>query len=117
LGTNGSVAYVATNFSVAPHAITAAYTSDILYSSSIGTVFASPITITNPAFGTNGLFQLSFTNSIGASFTALGSPDLTVPLTNWSVLGPITEVTPGVFQFQDPQSSTNLWQFYRVRSP
>ena len=117
LGTNGGVAYVTTNLSAAPHAISAAYTSDTLFASSTGTVIASPIRITNAAFGTNGLFQLSFTNSIGASFIALGSPDLTVPLSNWSILGPVTELQPGVFQFQDPQSSNNLWQFYRVRSP
>ncbi len=117
LGTNGSVSYVTTNLSAAPHAITAAYTSDTLFASSSGSVIASPIQITNAAIGTNGLFQLSFTNSIGASFTALSSPDLSIPSSNWSVLGPITEVQPGVFQFQDPQSTNNPWQFYRVRSP
>jgi WD40 repeat protein len=115
--TNGSASYVTTNLGAAPHAITAAYTSDTLFASSTGGVIASPIQIASAAIGANGLFQLSFSNSIGASFTALGAPDPTVPLTNWSNLGPVTELLPGVFQFQDPQSTNSPWQFYRVRSP
>ncbi|MDB6064087.1 MAG: hypothetical protein JWR26_295 [Pedosphaera sp.] len=117
LSTNGSASYVTTNLSAAPHAITATYTSDTVFASSTGSVIASPIQITSAAIGANGLFQLSFSNSIGASFTALGTPDPTLPLTNWSILGPVTEVLPGVFQFQDPQSANSPWQFYRVRSP
>ncbi len=117
LGTNGSVSYVITNFSAAPHSITATYTSDRLYAASTASVIAPPIIITSATIDTNGLFRLSFTNAIGASFTVISTPDLTLPLSNWSVLGRATEVHPGVFQFEDSNSTRKGWQFYRVRSP
>jgi uncharacterized repeat protein (TIGR01451 family) len=117
LNTSGVAAYVTTNFSAAPHAITATYTSDTLFASSSGSVLAVPFSLAKPAVSTNGVFGFSFSNSIGAAFTALGTPNVGQPRSNWSVLGPITEVRPGFFQFTGPQSTNHLWQFYSVRSP
>jgi hypothetical protein len=65
-----------------------------------------------------GGFQVTFTNLSGLSFTVLGSTDMTLPLTNWTVLGSAQESPAGSgnYQFTDP-AATNATQFYRVRSP
>ena len=47
--------------------------------------------------------------------TVLTNPALR--LGNWSVLGSVTEVSPGQFQFTDPQATNSPRRFYRVRSP
>ncbi len=66
---------------------------------------------------TNGLLTLSFTNVTGATFTVLTSTNPALPMTNWTSLGAPTELSPGQFQFTDPQATTNAQRFYRVRSP
>jgi hypothetical protein len=43
--------------------------------------------------------------------------NLTVPLSNWTVLTNITEISPGRFQFADAQTTNSPQRFYRVRSP
>jgi hypothetical protein len=40
-----------------------------------------------------------------------------MPLSNWTTLGAATEVSPGQFQFTDPQATNTPQRFYRVRSP
>ena len=65
---------------------------------------------------TNG-FQFAFTNSPGAIFGVLASTNLTLPLTNWTVLGGVTEIAPGQFQFIDPQATNNPKRFFLIRSP
>lgn len=64
--------------------------------------------------GTN--LQFAFTNAPHADFTALMSTNLKVPLSNWTALGNVTEVSSGDYQFTDA-SATNRVQFYRVVSP
>jgi hypothetical protein len=65
----------------------------------------------------NGRFQCGFSDLAGASFTVLAATNAASPLSNWTVLGPATEVSPGQFQFTD-QGATNCAQrFYRVISP
>jgi hypothetical protein len=65
----------------------------------------------------DGTFQFSFTNIPGTHFTVLGTPDLSLPLSNWTVFSNVLESPPGQFQFTDPQATTNAQRFYRVRSP
>lgn len=36
---------------------------------------------------------------------------------NWTVLGAMTETSPGQFQFTDSQATNHPQRFYRVRSP
>lgn len=60
--------------------------------------------------------QLVLTNVAGASFTVLGSSNLTQPLSNWSVLGSMSEMASGLYQFTDSQPATNPGCFYRVES-
>ena len=65
-------------------------------------------------------FQLTFTNTPGYMFSILGTTNLTLPLTNWPVLGQATYGLsgPGSYVFTDPGAGTNRPQrFYRVRWP
>ena len=64
-----------------------------------------------------GAFQFSFTNLSSLSFTALGTTNLALPLTNWTVLGAPLEAPPGQYQFTDPQATNSATRYYRVRSP
>jgi parallel beta-helix repeat protein len=66
--------------------------------------------------GGGGSVQFNFTNVTGAEFTALSSSNLTVPLSNWIVLGTALELSPGQYQFTDT-AATNKLQFYQVVSP
>ena len=66
---------------------------------------------------TNGSFLFTFTNSPGALFSVLATTNPSLPLSNWSVLGGVTEVSPGQFQFTDSQAANNPRRFYRIRSP
>ena len=66
--------------------------------------------------GANGL-QFTFTNAPAADFTVLTATDVSLALTNWTVLGEVQQVAPGQYQFTDPQAAANLVRFYRVRSP
>jgi PKD repeat protein len=72
--------------------------------------------ITVPAGGGNGL-QFTFTNAPAADFTVLTATNVSLALTNWTVLGEVRQVAPGQYQFTDPQAATNTGRFYRVRSP
>jgi hypothetical protein len=72
--------------------------------------------LTLPAGGGNGL-QFTFTNAPAADFTVLTATDVSLTLTNWTVLGEVQQVAPGQYQFTDPQAATNGVRFYRVRSP
>jgi hypothetical protein len=72
--------------------------------------------ITVPAGGGNGL-QFTFTNAPAADFTVLTATNVSLALTNWTVLGEVQQVAPGQYQFTDPQPATNGMRFYRVRSP
>ena len=76
-----------------------------------------PPTLLGPTWVGDGLIQLVFSNNDPcASFTMLTATNPWLPLSNWTVAGPATNVFPGVFQFTT--STTNTPQgYYRVRSP
>jgi len=76
-----------------------------------------PIVLTAPTILPSGSFQFTFSNTPGATFTAISSTDPLSPLSSWSILGNIPEIGSGQFQFTDPQPSNGSQQFYRVRSP
>jgi hypothetical protein len=75
------------------------------------------IVLSNPKRLADGSFQFNFSNSPGATFTALASTNLLLNLSNWTVLGSPTEISSGQFQFNDPQALNSPPRFYRVRSP
>ena len=81
------------------------------------TVAIPPSLLRNVTRLGNGSLQFTFTNAPGQSFTVLASTNLSVPTTNWTVLGPAIEGPAGAFQFNDPQATNNARRFYRVRWP
>ena len=66
---------------------------------------------------TNGTFTAMFMNTPGATFTALGTTNLTLRLSDWEVVGSVVEVAPGQFQLTGPQISNSPCRFYRLRCP
>lgn len=76
-----------------------------------------PPFLTDASVPTNGVFQFSFTNGTrGAIYSVLSSTNITVPLSNWIVIGVATNTSPNVWQFADVQA-TNQTRFYTIRSP
>ena len=73
--------------------------------------------LTVPAGGGAKRLQFTFTNAPAADFTVLTATNVSLALTNWTVLGEVQQVAPGQYQFTDPQAATNRVRFYRVRSP
>ena len=67
-------------------------------------------------FHGGGAFHFSFGYTVGTSFAALGSTNLLLPLNEWPILGGVTEISPGQFQFTDPQATNSPQRFYRVRA-
>ena len=65
----------------------------------------------------NRACSFSFTNLPGTRFTVIGSSNLFVPVSNWTVLGSAAETAPGQFQFTDAPPTNSPARFYRVRSP
>ena len=53
----------------------------------------------------------------GALFGVLTTTNPALPLTNWTALGGIVEISPGNFQFIDAQPTTNSGRFYLLRAP
>ncbi len=65
----------------------------------------------------DGAFQIGFTNIQGGAFSVLSATNLNLALTNWTVLGVVTDSPLGQFQFTDPLVTNKPQQFYRVQSP
>jgi hypothetical protein len=65
---------------------------------------------------TNG-FRFRFFETPGTVFQALASTNVAAPLSNWTVLGPVTEFAPGGFEFTDSDATNHAHRFYQVRSP
>lgn len=90
---------------------------------SAGSIFniSVPVPIVTTLTGvrklTNGSFQFVFTNTPGALFGVLAATNPALPLSYWTPLAGLTEVSPGQFQFTDPQAANSPQRFYRVRSP
>jgi len=78
---------------------------------------ASQVILTGAQTLTNGAFQFGFTNTPGAFFGVVATTNPALPLSNWTTLTGLTEVSAGQFQFSDPQAPNGPQRFYRVRSP
>jgi hypothetical protein len=65
---------------------------------------------------TNGTFQITFTNTSGAGFVVLASTNISLSVSNWTVLGAPTESPVGQYRFID-SSAGNQQRFYRVSLP
>lgn len=66
---------------------------------------------------TGGGVQLMITNAPGAYFTVLGAGSLTTPLASWTVLGVMSEISPGQFQWTDASYTNRSLRFFRLRNP
>jgi len=77
----------------------------------------TPPTLSGVTVLSNGAFQFGFTNTQGATFTVLTTTNLSLPLTNWSVLGTLTNNGFGQYQFTDLTATDGVPRFYRVSSP
>jgi hypothetical protein len=64
----------------------------------------------------NGSFQFAFTNVPGALLAVLATTNLDLPLSNWTALSGLSEISPGQFLFTDSAATNNLRRFYRLRS-
>lgn len=65
-----------------------------------------------------GSFQFAFTNNTpGATFTVFTTTNITLPFSNWTMLGVPFQSPPGRFQFCDEQATNCPQRFYRVTSP
>jgi hypothetical protein len=65
----------------------------------------------------NGSFRFSFTNAPGYTFTVLGSTNAALAISNWTVLGTVTDSPAGFYQFTDSNAPANSRRFYVVRWP
>jgi hypothetical protein len=81
-----------------------------------GTGVTPPI-LTGAQVSANGVLQFAFTNISSASFTILSSPNLSLPLSNWTVVGTASNTAPGQYQFTSQPTTNNSQLFYTVRSP
>jgi hypothetical protein len=96
---------------VATNAGGIAYSQDATFT----TLTLPPFQVTGvPTAG--GTMQLSVTTVPGASFTVLSSTNCTVPLSQWTVIGTMTESSPGQYTFTDPTPTINPQCFYSVRA-
>jgi hypothetical protein len=75
------------------------------------------IVLSNPTMLPDGSFQFDFTNVPGMGFSVFRSSDPSLPLVDWTFLGPATENPPGQFRFVDPPTELDGPRLYRVRSP
>ena len=61
-------------------------------------------------------FTAIYQQSSPGVVTVLTTTNPSLPLSNWTVAGPATNTTPGVFQFST-DTTNNPQGYYRVRSP
>ena len=78
---------------------------------------ATPIKLNSPKMQPGGVCQFDFNDNAGLVFTVLATTNVSLNLTNWTVLGGVTETSSGVYQFTDLQATNSQQRFYRLCSP
>jgi len=73
--------------------------------------------LTSPVVMPDDRFVFSFTSSPSASFTALTTTNLALPMNQWTVAGNISNLGGGSFQFSIPTATNGPSWFFRIRSP
>jgi hypothetical protein len=84
------------------------------------TLFAPTQPLLGNAVYTHGSgLTFGFSNISGAAsaFRVWETTNVALPFKQWTSLGNPTEVSPGNYQFTDPESATNAPRFYTVTSP
>jgi hypothetical protein len=64
-----------------------------------------------------GQFAIQFAGSSNVGYTVLETTNVSLPASNWKVLGPATLLSNNLFQFSDTQATNVPLRFYRLRSP
>ena len=64
----------------------------------------------------DGSFQFGFSNTPSGSYTVWSTTNLSLPLTNWTMLGSPADNGSGQYQFTDPAATNDVQRFYRVSS-
>jgi hypothetical protein len=82
-----------------------------------GGASATSPTLTSVQMLANGVLQFAFTNALGASFTVVSTTNLSLPLSNWTVVGAASNTAPGMFQFTSQPTTNDPQRYYGVRSP
>jgi len=78
---------------------------------------AKAIQLINPALLPGGVFQFGLVENAGLVFNVLATTNMATALTNWTALGSTTEISPGQYQFADPQATNSGQRFYRIVAP
>ena len=99
---------VATNLAGLVTNVDANFTTLVVTPPQLGSVIISAV---------GGAFHFSFTNATGASFSVLATNNLTIPATNWPVIGHPIESPAGSGNYQFTNSSTANLLYYRLRQP
>jgi hypothetical protein len=71
--------------------------------------------IIQPLMLGNGQFQFSFTNESSAIYEVLGTTNVALPVTQWSVLGLPVSLGGGLYQFNDAGAVGQSQRFYLLR--
>ena len=66
-----------------------------------------------------GKLMFTFSNTPSASFSVHATNDVTIPISNWPVIGPAVEspAASGHYQFTDSSPATNAARFYILTQP
>ncbi len=76
-----------------------------------------PIVLSKAAKLADGNFRFTFTNTPSTGFSVFCSTSLSLPFTNWYLLGSPVELSAGNYQCTDLQATNQSRCFYRVSSP
>ena len=84
----------------------------------------TPLTITAGSTlitgsGASAVFQFSFTNAPGLTFSILATNNVAAPIATWPVVGTITDnpLGSGQYLFSDQNPATNAQRYYILRYP
>jgi len=120
----GATSWSGNSFTSAPvnglppgHVLATVFANGIPSAAAILRLDIPQIFLTNPIKLPGGAFQFSFTNNPGSTFTVWATINISLAVTNWTALGPATEISPGQFQFTDAQAAGLPQRFYQVSSP
>jgi len=115
--TNSYVSFPVTNFPPG-YALATMFVNGTPSTSSIIRIGPTPVAtrLSNLAV-TNGTVQFGFTNTPGGIFNVLATTNVSLPASNWTVLGNVLETADGQFHFSDAQAGSFPRRFYRVISP
>ncbi len=80
------------------------------------TTLTTSFSVTCSLTASGGPMQLSLTGIPGAKFTVLTSSNSALSFESWTVLGDMTEVSPGQYQYSDPRPATASQCYYRIVS-